>query len=289
MDRESDFPPRAWRAAALVIVGHGSGRNVDSQRPTLAHAEALRRRGLFAEVRTAFLKEPPRLTDVLADIRASVVYVVPNLAYAGYTATAVVPREGSLSGRITERDGHRILLCDAVGTHPLIARTMASRITSVMTANRLPPTDTCVLLVAHGSTRSGESARQSEILGERLATLGVAAEIRTVFLEQEPRVNHWTKVTAAPNVVVSPYLMADGQHGAEDVPAMLGLDGAGPGTRRDAGGRSVAGPFAAAGRRLWLCPAAGGEPVVAEAILERVAEVDAAYGGSAGPTPLPRS
>lgn len=287
MNRESDFPSRARRDAALVVVGHGSGRNADSRRATLAHAEALRRRGLFAEVRAAFLKEPPRLAQVLAEIAAPVVYVVPNLAYAGYTATRVLPREGNLTGPLTERDGKRILLCAPVGTHPLVAETMARRIGGVIADNRLAPADTCVLLVAHGSTRSGESARQTAILGERLAVLGVAAEIRALFLEQEPRIADWANVTAATNLIVSPFLMADGQHGAEDVPALLGLDGADRRAFRDAGEGAAAGPFAAAGRRLWLCPAAGGDPVVAEVILQRVAEAEAAHGRADGPLPPP--
>ncbi len=49
--------------AALLIVGHGSTVNPDSGAPSLAHAAAIRRRGLFARVACVFWKEEPALRD----------------------------------------------------------------------------------------------------------------------------------------------------------------------------------------------------------------------------------
>ena len=45
----------AFENAAMVIAGHGSTRNPDSAAPTLAHAEAIRQRGICAEVMAAFI------------------------------------------------------------------------------------------------------------------------------------------------------------------------------------------------------------------------------------------
>jgi sirohydrochlorin cobaltochelatase len=275
MHRESDFKA-TWRDAALVIVGHGSASNPAGRRVTETHVEALAGRDLFAAVRAAFVKEAPTLAEVLAETRAAVVYVVPYLAYDGYIARTVIPRQAGLSGPVTERDGRRILLCAPVGSHPLIAEAVAGRIDRVMAADGLAATDTDVLLIAHGSERSDAGLRATAELGERLAGLGVACAIHAVFLEQAPRVSDWAAVTGAANVITVPLLMADGQHGAEDVPALLGLEGVmGDGDGADA----AAGPYPAAGRRLWLCPPMGAEAVVVEAILARVAEADAAYGG----------
>ena len=51
--------------SALLIVAHGSTVNPDSSAPTLAHAAAIRRRKVFADVECAFWKEEPSLRDAL--------------------------------------------------------------------------------------------------------------------------------------------------------------------------------------------------------------------------------
>ena len=63
--------------AALLLVGHGSTVNADSSRPTREHAEALRRRGCFAEVATAYWKEHPTLAGGLRQTLSPRVFVVP--------------------------------------------------------------------------------------------------------------------------------------------------------------------------------------------------------------------
>jgi sirohydrochlorin cobaltochelatase len=61
---------------ALVLVGHGSQLNANSSAPVLSHAEAIRERGLFSEVRTGFWKEEPSLSRVLDGCEDSDVVVV---------------------------------------------------------------------------------------------------------------------------------------------------------------------------------------------------------------------
>ncbi len=281
MHRESDFYEfnAPWRDAALVIVGHGSASNPAGRQATEAHVEALAGRGLFATVRAAFVKEAPALAEVLAETGAAVVYVVPYLAYDGYIAGTVIPREAGLSGPVTVRGDQRIHLCAAAGSHPLIAEAMAERIDRMMAAENLAAAETGVLLIAHGSGRSDAGARATAALAEQLTGLGVGAEIHAVYLEQEPRVGDWAAVTTAANVIAVPLLMAEGQHGADDVPALLGLGGGVVTDRDDA---PASGPYPAQDRRLWLCPPMGAEAAIAEAILARVAEADAWVGGGDG-------
>ena len=100
--------------SALVIVGHGSTVNPDSSAPTLAHAEAIRRRGLFAEVHSAFWKESPALNQVLAQVASPHIYVVPNFISAGYFTTKVIPREMQLTGPITRQGERLIQYCAAI-------------------------------------------------------------------------------------------------------------------------------------------------------------------------------
>ena len=85
--------------AALLIVGHGSTVNPDSGAPSLAHAAAIRRRGVFAEVACVFWKEEPSLRDwpLLFDPAIRDVYVVPNFISEGYFTRTVIPRELELA------------------------------------------------------------------------------------------------------------------------------------------------------------------------------------------------
>lgn len=256
---------------ALVIVGHGSAKAPDSSRPTREHAEALRRSGRFAEVHVAFWKEEPFLKDVLAQVQAPEVRIVPNLACKGYITGQVIPREMGLTGPVTERDGKRIVLCDPVGTHPGIAEAIAAKVRGVAAAHGLDAARICLVLVGHGTARNPESAIQTQAVAERLATTGLAAEVRSAFLEQDPHVRDWASLTVAPDVLVMPFMISNGLHGAEDIPAFLGLDPQAPELRRLAEDGLPAGPFAVAGRRLWYLRAVGHEPAVTGIIAELAA------------------
>jgi sirohydrochlorin cobaltochelatase len=77
---------------ALVLAGHGSHYNPDSARPTFEHADRIRERGAFAEVREAFWKEEPSLREVLRTVEGEV-FVVPAFVSEGYFVGEVLPRE----------------------------------------------------------------------------------------------------------------------------------------------------------------------------------------------------
>ena len=236
--------------AALVLVGHGSSKNPDAASATLGLAESIRRRGLFAEVHAAFLRHEPLVRDVMAGLSASEAYVVPNLTCKGYVATQVLPRELGTAGTVR--------LCEPVGSHPAIAHMVAARIRAM----GLPAAGTAIIVAGHGTARDDASARQTRVLAESLLAAGIAAEAAAVFLEVPPYVGEWVNLVAAPNVVVVPFLMAAGLHGAEDIPSMLGLA---PGE---------AGPFALEGCSLRLLPPVGSDPAIADVVLARVAESD---------------
>jgi sirohydrochlorin cobaltochelatase len=90
--------------AALVLVGHGSTVNADSAAPTWLHADELRRRGLFAQVRETFWKQEPYLWQALRGIFAPRVFVVPLFISEGYFTQEVIPRgRNELCPRATTR------------------------------------------------------------------------------------------------------------------------------------------------------------------------------------------
>lgn len=248
----------AWRRAALVLVGHGSVRNPDSRIPTERLADALRRRALFAEVHACFWKESPLAADFLDQVAAAEIYVVPNFAGAGILTGERIPRAMGLTGPLTLRGGRLIHYAEPVGSHPRIPGLALRRVAAIVEANRLPAAETCLLLIGHGSRRPGVSSATVEATAARLAA-SCPWQVVTAYLEQEPRVADWPRLTSRPCVVAAPLLIAEGLHGSEDLPPLFGL------------GRGAAGPARVAGRTVWLCRGIGSDPEIAEIILDRVA------------------
>src|SRR5687768_12995639 len=135
--------------SALVVVGHGSTVNPDSAAPTLAHVDALARRGVFAEVHPAFWKEEPSLRQVMHMIDQDDIYVVPNFISEGYFTRTVVPRELELRGPVTELGRRIVKYCEPVGNHPRMTELLLRRAAEV--APGVPPEQTTLFIVGHGT------------------------------------------------------------------------------------------------------------------------------------------
>jgi sirohydrochlorin cobaltochelatase len=211
--------------SALLIVAHGSTVNPDSSAPTLAHAAEIRRRKIFADVGCAFWKEEPSLRDALflfdpESIRE--VCVVPNFISEGYFTQTVVPRELELNGLITKRSNDQIWkYCEPVGNHPLMTELLLKRAQEV--APGIDPAETSLLIVAHGTDLNENSAVAAKREAEKIRSLRKFAEVLNVYMEEQPLVSDWRKLTKTRNVVVVPFFISDGLHSYEDIPVLLGI------------------------------------------------------------------
>ena len=152
--------PFPAKNAALVIVGHGSTLNPDSSAPTHAHADAIRKLGLFDEVHCAFWKEEPSMREVFYSVRSEVVYIVPNFISEGYFTRQVLPREMNLEGPITKRNGKTYLYCDPVGIHPSMTKLLLHRADEV--APGVPRNETTLIIVGHGTSLNENSRKAIE-------------------------------------------------------------------------------------------------------------------------------
>jgi sirohydrochlorin cobaltochelatase len=258
---------------ALLIAAHGSTVNPDSSAPTLAHAAAIRRRNVFADVECAFWKEEPSLRDALClfdpeSIRE--VCVVPNFISEGYFTQTVVPRELELNGRSTTRSNGQIWkYCEPVGNHPMMTDLLLKRAGEV--ARDVNPAGTSLLIVAHGTDLNENSAVAAKREAERIGALGKYAAVLNVYMEEPPLVSDWRKLTRTPNVVVVPFFISDGLHSYEDIPALLGIAN-GRSTNRSHGTRGEVfrrNPYKIAGRALFYAPSIGTDPGLADIIIEQ--------------------
>lgn len=246
--------------ATLVVVGHGAASQPASRRSVEALATLLSRRGLFADVRAAFLKVSPFLADVVESVKDRKIYIVPHLAAEGVVGAEALP--AALGKR-----GYRIVVCKASGTHPDVVRLAARQVDRLRAAAALDPARLGILVAGHGTPRNPDSARRVRALAD-----GLKAAAAAVLIEEPPLIGQWDRLLAQPDIVVVPLLMAEGRHGGGDVARMLGIGENDPGLDALKEGKLFAGPFALKGRRVWLLRPLGTDPAFADIILARVNE-----------------
>jgi sirohydrochlorin cobaltochelatase len=258
--------------AALVLVGHGSTTNLDSSAPTFAHADALRSRGIFAEVHCAFWKEEPSLREIVRMIDAEEIYVVPNFISEGYFTNKIIPRELGVTGITTHLGAKTIYYCEPVGNDPRIVDLLLARAREV--APSVPASETSLVIVGHGTGLNENSAvatkRQVQLISDR----GIYAQVIAAYMEEEPKVEHWDALTNHPFVVVVPFFISDGLHSYEDIPVLLGIAEQSPGaaSQQEIFRRN---PHLLRGRTLFYGSSIGTSPMIADIILDTVARFDA--------------
>jgi sirohydrochlorin cobaltochelatase len=285
-----------FRDAALVLLGHGSTLNADSSGPTHLHAEALRRRGLFAQVLAGFWKEHPFFSAVLRGAFAPRVFVVPLFIGEGYFTEEVIPRElgFAVAGqadfpRVRDRDGQRLHYCGPVGTHPGMGSVITTRAReAVAGAHPAPePRATSLFVVGHGTGNNENSRRAVEDQAARLRAAGEYREVRAAFMEEDPRVSDVHAIAESEDVVVVPFFISDGLHSREDIPVLLGDSPEAVRERLRRGDPTWINPTLRRGRRIWYSRSVGDEPLLAEVILQRARE--AASAAAVSPPPEPAS
>lgn len=270
--------------AALLIVGHGSTVNPDSSVPTLAHAAEIRRRKVFAEVACAFWKEEPSLRDALfyfGDPSITEVYVAPNFISEGYFTQTVIPRELELNGRKTQRANGQVWnYCEPVGNDPGMTQLLLKRAHEV--APNVAEKSATLVIAAHGTDLNENSAVAAKREAENIRKLDRYASVLNLYMEEEPLISDWMKLTDSENVVVVPFFISDGLHSYEDIPAMLGIvkEKPAPGPSEKRGDVFRQTPYKIDNRSLYYASAIGTEPELADIIIKQVARFDGDGEGS---------
>jgi sirohydrochlorin cobaltochelatase len=266
--------------AALLIVAHGSTVNPDSSVPTLAHAAEIRRREIFADVECAFWKEEPSLRDAIFLFDPELiheVHIVPNFISEGYFTQTVLLRELDLTGRITKRPNGQIWkYSEPVGNHPMMTELLLKRACEV--APGVSPSETSLLIVAHGTDLNENSAVAAKREAEKIRALGKYQAVLNVYMEEPPLVAEWRKLTKTRNVIVVPFFISDGLHSYEDIPRLLGIvatAGVDRGRSRSASLATAHGeifrhnPYRIDNRSLFYAPSIGTDPGFADIIVEQ--------------------
>ncbi len=114
-------PDLGGEDTALVIIGHGTTRNANSNRVVYQNADRIRDLGIFAEVHALFLDEDPRVTTWPEVVKASRVVMVPFFASEGWHTLETIPDDLGLTGPVTELEGRTVYYAKPTGTHPRVA------------------------------------------------------------------------------------------------------------------------------------------------------------------------
>lgn len=272
--------------AALVLVGHGSTRNAESGATVYQHAAELRRRGLFAAVREAFVRQEPQGAAVVSQLTTPRVFVVPLFISEGYFTEQFIPRELGLRtdgatgfDRMQSRGSQTVFYCGPIGTHPRMTSVLLARARDIVRDHPFPcappPQDISLFLAGHGTPKDQNSRQAVEAQAELIRRRGLYADVQAVFLEEEPRIADCYRLARTRNVVLVPFFTSDGLHVREDIPALLGEPDAVIRQRLDQQLAPWRNPTERQGRRLWYTASIGSEPGLADVILERVREAAA--------------
>lgn len=82
--------------------------------------------------------------------------------------------------------------------------------------------DTTLIIAGHGTAKNENSRKAIE---QQVALIGARreyADVRAVFLEEEPRVESCYELATTRNIVVVPFFISDGLHSFEEIPVKLG-------------------------------------------------------------------
>ena len=265
--------------AALVVLGHGTVENENSAAPVFQHAAELRRRKIFREVREAFWKQEPRVKKILAGISTARIFIAPLFISEGYFASEVIPRELGFDfpeNLKLKTENSEVFYCKPIGSHDSMTNvilSLADGIVKKFPFPRAPKNSETTLFVAGHGTEKNEHSRQAvERQAELIRAQKIYADVHAVFLEENPRISDCHLLARTKNIVMIPFFISDGLHTQEDIPVLLGEAKRMVEQRIANGQPAWRNPTEKHGKLIWYSPAVGGDPGMADVILERVRE-----------------
>ena len=261
--------------SALLIVGHGSTENPDSSKPYFDHADEIRSRKLFAEVHCCFWKEEPSMREALYMIDSDEVYVVPDFISEGYFTQDVIPRELELTGPTTTVRGKTLHYCLPVGVHASMTGLILRRAKEA--APDLNPADTTLIITGHGTGLNQNSTKAIRDQVDLIANSGTGfAAVLDAYMEEQPFIAEWDKISPSPNVIVVPFFISDGLHSYQDIPVLLGIEAeVGPAASQREVFRHN--PHHLRGKTLYYTSAIGTERLLADVILDQISDFDQSF------------
>ncbi len=204
----------------LILAAHGSRTDSATNALVRTHARRIEHTNRFDEVAVAFNHGSPTYAEVLDQITATDLTVVPMMTSHGYFAEVELPRGLAANRRYSEV---QIRQTAPVGVHPRMADLVLARLKDLAREHRLDPKHTQVLIVGHGTRNHSGSRGATEQLAANLRATNSFAGFVEAFLDDEPSIAEAYAGLDCESVIVVPFLIGMGQHAGSDIPEQLGL------------------------------------------------------------------
>ena len=269
--------------ASLVLIGHGSTVNRESAAAVFQHANELRRRGSFADVREGFWKQEPQIKDVLSNLTAPRVFLVPLFISEGYFSERVIPaalgfssEEQEKTVRVQKHESQILIYTKPIGTHQIMTEVLLTRAREVIETFPFPraplPNHITLFIAGHGTQQEENSRTSIEHQAELIRARGIYAAVHAVFLEEDPRVSACYQMAQTKHIVVVPFFISGGMHVQEDIPVLLGEPQRIVQQRLQNGQSTWRNPSEKQGKLMWYAASVGTAAMIVDVILERVRE-----------------
>ena len=112
---------------ALVLLGHGTDLNKSSGGVIYLNAGRIRERGIYDLVEVGFLDQEPEIGEVVANVEAENVILIPVFIAEGWHTRETIPEDLGLTGEVAVREDKTIFYGAPVGTHPSMANLIVAR------------------------------------------------------------------------------------------------------------------------------------------------------------------
>ncbi len=129
-----------------------------------------------------------------------------------FTQTLLPKRVGARAARILP----------PLGADPALAGLARDLLRETLDAQDWKAADTCLIIAAHGSGRSENSARATRTFADALGNLMTFGDVRLGFIEEPPYLGDVVFDTGAKTICL-PFFAASGGHVTDDIPEALDL------------------------------------------------------------------
>jgi sirohydrochlorin cobaltochelatase len=144
-------------------------------------------------------------------------------------------------------------------------------------APNIDPAETTLIITGHGTGLNQNSTKAiRDQVDMILASDAGYAAVLDSYMEEQPFIAEWDKMSDTPNVIVVPFFISDGLHSFQDIPVLLGIENE---VGAAASQREVfrQNPHQLRGKTLYYSSAIGTERLLADVILDQVYDFDQAH------------
>ncbi len=204
----------ARHGLGLLVCAHGvyGGPGIAAR-----HVAAIRRLGLFADVRACCLKGQPNPASVVSHMTSAEIFVVPHFMAEGFALRELLP--AALAG--LSADGRRVHLCRPVGANPRLSGLLSAAALRTCGERHWMPRETTLVVMGHGTLRNPASGATAIGHAGTIARANRFGSVEVAFLDQAPSLPTTLARLTTRQAVVVGFFADRGSHGEKDVPRLL--------------------------------------------------------------------